>query len=115
MGILVNWIVSALVIFVAAYLLPGVHVPSFTTALVIAVVLGILNVFIKPILLLLTLPVTILTLGLFTLVINAFLIIIATYIVPDFSVDNFWWALLYAVVIAVINAVVQRFNSPGVV
>jgi len=111
MSILLNWLISALVILVAAYLLPGIHVASFTTALVVAIVLGILNICIKPILFILTLPVTILTLGLFTFVINAFLIILASMLVPGFRVDGFWWALLFSIVISLISGFVKSFED----
>jgi len=104
MGILINWIISALAILAAAYLLPGVHVTGFVTALVAALVLGIINAFIKPILLILTLPINILTLGLFTFVINAVVIIFAASLVSGFSVDSFWWALIFSVVLSVINS-----------
>ncbi len=109
MGILLNWIVSAVVIFVIANLLPGVHIASFTTALVAAVVLGIINAVIKPVLVILTLPINILTLGLFTLVINAFLILIASYIVPGFKVDGFIWALIFGIVLSIVNSLVHNF------
>lgn len=105
--ILVRWVINALVILTAAYLLPGVHVLDFVTALVIAVVLGVINVILRPILVLLTLPITILTLGLFLLVINALLIMLTTYIVPEFRVDSFWWALLFGVIVAIFNAFVS--------
>ncbi len=103
MSILINWVVSALVIIAAAYLLPGVQIADFTTALVAAVVLGIINAVLKPILVFLTLPINILTLGLFTLVINAALIMLATYVVPGFVVDGFGWAILLSIVMSVIN------------
>ncbi len=103
MSILINWIVSALVIVAAAYLLPGVQIADFTTALVAAVVLGIINAVLKPILIFLTLPINLLTLGLFTLVINATLIMLATYFVPGFVVDGFGWAILLSIVMSVIN------------
>lgn len=108
MAILINWVLSALAIVAAAYILPGVHVQDFLTALVLAVVLGIINAIIKPILTLLTLPITIVTLGLFALVINALMILLATWIVPGFQVDNFLWALLFSVVLSLINAVLQK-------
>src|ERR1041384_690640 len=100
--ILVSWLVSALVIVASAYLLPGISVSGFTAALVAALVLGLLNAFIKPVLVLLTLPINILTLGLFTLVINAFLIWLTAKIIPGFSVSGFGYALLFAVVLAVV-------------
>lgn len=104
MAILINWVVAALVIVAAAYLLPGVHVVGFTTALVAALVLGIINAILKPILVFFTLPINILTLGLFTLVINAILVMLATLIVPGFVVDGFGWALLFSILLSVINA-----------
>lgn len=110
-SILINWIVSALTILTAAYLLPGVHVADFTTALVVAVVLGVINAFIKPVLLILTLPITIVTLGLFTFVINALIIIFATKVVPGFSVDGFLWALLFSIVLSLINSFLDRLKG----
>lgn len=106
--ILISWIVTALAILASAYLLPGVHVTSFVTALVVAVVLGIINAFIKPILLILTLPITILTLGLFAFVINAVVILLAANLVPGFTVDGFWWALIFSIVLSVINSFLNR-------
>lgn len=104
MSLLINWIVSALVILVGAYVVPGVHVDGFVTALVAAVILGILNAIVKPILLVLTLPINILTLGLFTLVINAVVILLVTSFVPGFTVDGLGWAILYSIVISVISS-----------
>ncbi len=110
MGMLINWVISALAILAAAYLLPGVHVTSFLTALVVAVVLGIINAVLKPILLILTLPINILTLGLFTFVINAFVIILAANLVPGFSVDGFWWALAFSIVLSIINPFLHKLS-----
>lgn len=104
MGILISWLVSALAILVTAYILPGVHISSFFTALATAVVLGIINSILKPILLLLTLPINILTLGLLTFVINALLVLLAAQIVPGFKVDGFWWALAFSVVLSIVNS-----------
>ncbi len=104
MSILINWLVSAVAIIISAYIIPGIRVPNFTTALITALVLGILNAVIKPLLLLLTLPVNILTLGLFTLVINAVIIMLVASLVPEFQVDGFLAALLFAVVLSVINS-----------
>ncbi len=104
MSILINWLISAIAIIISAYIIPGIRVPNFTTALITAVVLGILNAVIKPLLLLLTLPVNILTLGLFTLVINAVIILLVSSLVPEFQVDGFLAALLFAVVLSVINS-----------
>lgn len=102
MGFLIRLLVSALAAMLTAYLLPGVHLKSFVTALILALVLAILNLLVKPILIILTLPVTIFTLGLFLLVINAIIILLATKLVSGFTVDNFWWALLFSIVMSVI-------------
>jgi|SRR3989344_612978 len=110
MGILINWTVSALAILTASYLLPGVHVASFVAALAAAVVLGIINAIIKPVLLILTLPINILTLGLFTFVINVLVILLAANLVPGFSVDSFWWALIFSIVLSIINSFLHRFS-----
>lgn len=111
MNILINWVISALVIIAASYLLPGVHIANFTAALVTAVVLGIINVLIKPVLIILTLPITIVTLGLFTLVINALMILIASSIVPGFKVDGFWWAFIFSIVLSLINSFLSHSND----
>lgn len=100
---IIHWIVSALAILIAAYLIPGVTV-TLVGALVLAVVLGIINVFIKPVVMLLTLPVNIVTLGIFSLVINALFILLAAMIVPDFSVSGFWSAFFFAIVLSLVNA-----------
>jgi len=103
MNFLLQWLVSGLAIIITAYLLPGVKVSGVFAALVTALILGLINAFIRPVLILLTLPLNILTLGLFTLVINALLIMLAAAIVPGFSVQGFWWALLFGLVLAIIN------------
>src|SRR5882672_509518 len=108
MGILINWLASALVIIIASYLLPGVHVSNFGTALWVALVLGVLNILLKPILVLLTLPITIVTLGLFTLVINAIIILLVAKLVPGFQVDGFWWALLFGLLVSLINVITSK-------
>lgn len=110
MSILINWLISAVAILVAAYILPGVQVSSFTAALVAAVVLGIINAVIKPILLILTLPINLLTLGLFTFVINALVIILTANLVPGFKVAGFWWALLFSIVLSLINSFLHQLS-----
>lgn len=101
--VIIQWIISALAIGVAAYLIPGVEV-TLLGALVLAVVLGLINTFLKPIIGLLTLPITIVTLGLFSLVVNALLVMLADLIVPGFSVNGFWAAFFFAILLALINA-----------
>ena len=103
MSFLLQWLVSGLAIIITAYLLPGVKLTGFFAALVTALILGLINAFVRPVLILLTLPLNILTLGLFTLVINALLIMLAAAIVPGFAVQGFWWALLFGLVLAIVN------------
>lgn len=100
---LVHWLVSAVAIIIAAYLIPGIDV-TFVGALVLAVVLALINVFIKPIITLLTLPINIVTLGLFSLVINALLVMLAGAIVPGFLVNGFWAAFFFSIVVSLITA-----------
>lgn len=102
MKLVFHWLVAAAAIGVTAYLVPGVTI-TFGGALIAAVVLGALNIIIRPALMLLALPITILTLGLFSLVINALLVMLAAALVPGFSVAGFWTALLFAVVLAIVN------------
>jgi putative membrane protein len=101
---IIHWITSTIAILIAAWLLPGVTV-TLLGAVVLAVVLGIINIFIKPIVFILTLPINIVTLGLFSLVINALLILLAAYIVPEFAVSGFWTALFFSIIISLVNAV----------
>lgn len=110
MGILLNWLASALVIIIASYILPGVQVASFWTALLVAFVLGVFNILLKPLLILLTLPITVLTLGLFTIVINAMLVLLASAMIPGFTVESFWSALLFSIVVAIINLLVSKIE-----
>ncbi len=100
---LLNLLFSTIAVFVTASILPGIHVNNWGTALVVAVVLGLVNTFLRPILFLLTLPINILTLGLFSFVIIGLLVLLVSAIVPGFKVDGFWWAVLFALVLAVIN------------
>lgn len=102
--LIVGLIVNALAIIISAYILPGVKVDGFVTALIVAVVLGVVNMFLKPILLILTLPLNILTLGLFTFVINALLVLLVSNIVPGFRVEGFLYALLFSLVLSVVSS-----------
>jgi len=111
MKTIIHWVMSALAILISAYVLPGVHVDGFLSALIVAVVLGVINVFLRPILIMFTLPLTVLTLGLFVLVINGILIMLAAYVVPGFAVDGFLSAFLFGIVLAVVSAVLQSFKG----
>lgn len=101
--IIINILVSGLAVFASAYVLPGVKVDSFLTAIIVALVLGLVNVFIKPALVFLTLPVTMLTLGLFIFVINALLVLLVAAIVPGFKVSGFWYAMLFSIVLSFVS------------
>lgn len=108
MNIFINWLLMAIAVFVAANILPGVALTGVWAAVLVALVLGLLNLFIKPLLLILTLPINILTLGLFTLVINALIIMMASAIVPGFKVDGFWYSMLFSVVLSVILYLINK-------
>lgn len=96
---------------IAAYLLPGVTVTGWIAALVLAVVLGAINAFIRPLVVLFTLPLTFMTFGLFLFVINALLIMLAAAVVPGFAVASFWWALLFSIIVSVISSVFHMMGG----
>lgn len=108
MKLLVKIAITAVLVLIISHFMKGVHVAGFVTALLVAVVLGLLNIFIKPIFVLLTLPFTIFTLGLFLLVINAIIILLCTNIVGGFSVDSFWTALLFSVVLSISQSIMYK-------
>ena len=105
MNLLLRILVTAILVMVIAYFMPGVRVDSFMTSVIVAVVLGLLNIFVKPILVLFTLPVTILTFGLFLLVINALIILLCTEIVTGFEVKTFWTALLFSIILSIMQSI----------
>jgi putative membrane protein len=102
--IILQLILGGIAVIITGYLLPGVIVEDFWTGIVIAALIALLNITIKPVLIILTIPITIFTLGLFILFINAILILIAAWIVPGFSVGGFWWAFLFGLILALINS-----------
>jgi putative membrane protein len=106
-----NWfirvLISSIAVLITAYLLPHVDVVSWQAAIMVAILLSFLNTFIKPILVILTLPVTIFSLGLFLLVINAGIIIMADYLLDEFKVDGFFWALLFSLILSIVNSVLE--------
>ncbi|MEM9326134.1 MAG: phage holin family protein [Bacteroidota bacterium] len=112
MNFFLKLLLSTIAVMVASYILPGVHVSSFFTALVLALVLSILNVIVKPILIVLTIPLTIVTLGIFLLVINALIILIADALMGGtFAVDGFWWALLFSIVLSITNSLLSELSN----
>ena len=111
MSFIVKILLSTLAVLIGSYILPGVHVNSFVTALLLALILSILNAIVKPILIVLTIPLTIVTLGIFLLVINALIILIADAIMGGaFYVDGFWWALLFSIVLSVTNSLLEEIS-----
>jgi putative membrane protein len=115
MNLLIRLFITALVAYGLSAILRGVHIPQFTTALVLALVLALLNTFIKPILVILTLPITVITLGLFLFVINALIILLADKFMDGIKIDGFWWALLFSLLLSAVtsfaNALFDKKNS----
>ena len=101
--LLLHWFVVAVVFLVVSYVFPGITVANVCAALLAALVLGLVNTFIRPIVKLLAFPITFLTLGLFTFVINAFMVLLTSWIVPGFGVAGFWWALLIGAILSGIS------------
>ena len=111
MKFFVRILVLAITVFLISYLFPGlIEVDNFVTALIVALVLAIINAFVRPVVLILTLPINLLTLGLFTFVINALMLMLTSAIVPDFRVQSFWTAMIASILISIVNA----FISSGV-
>jgi putative membrane protein len=108
MNFLIKILVIAGVSFGLAHILKGIYIDTFWTAFVFAVVLAILNIFLKPVLILLTLPVTILTLGLFLFVVNALVVLLASRFVNGISIANFWWGLLFSLLLSIITSILDR-------
>jgi len=104
MNLIVRFLLSGVAVMLTAYLLPGVHVKDYWAALLVAVLISIVNVIIKPILIIFTIPITVVTLGLFLLVINALMILLVDSLVDDFTVDGFWWALAFSLIMSVFNS-----------
>ncbi|MCX5590027.1 phage holin family protein [Alcaligenes endophyticus] len=102
-SLLLIWILNAVALLVVAYVLPGITVASFGSALIAAILLGLLNALVKPILIVLTLPITIVTLGLFLFVLNALVFWLAGSIIKGFVVNGFWWAVLGAIIYSLVS------------
>jgi putative membrane protein len=108
MELILVWLLNAVALLIVAYILPGITVASFGSALIAALVLGLLNTLVKPVLILLTLPITIVTLGLFLLVLNALVFWFAGSILKGFQVNGFWWAVLGAFVYSIVSGLLSR-------
>lgn len=111
MKLIVNLLVNGFAVFVADYFLAGVSLDSFLTAVIAGIALGIVNTFIKPIVLLFTLPFNILTLGLFTFIVNGLMVLLVSYFVPGFTVLSFGWAVLFSIVLWAVNFVLNSLTK----
>jgi putative membrane protein len=109
---IIRFLLSGLAVLLTSYLLSdGVHVEDYWYALLTAAVLSLVNMFVKPILVLFTIPITFFTLGLFLLVINALVIMLVDSLTPGFEVDGFWWALAFSLILAIFNSIFGNFNK----
>ena len=111
MKFLMRIIVTSVIAFGLSFVLSGIHFPDFWTVIIFAIVLAILNAIVKPLLIILTFPITVVTFGLFLFVINAIMILIAEYFIPGFTVDGFWWALLFSLLLSLCTSVL--YKEPG--
>ncbi len=107
MNFLVKTLITTFAVVITSYLLGGVSIEGYVAPLVVAFVLGVLNMLLKPLLIILTLPVTIMSFGLFLLVINAFIVQLSDYLVPGFKVESFWWALLFSIILSLVRWVLE--------
>ena len=112
MRFILKILVSSLAVFFGAYILHGVYLDGFPTAILVALVMGFLNAFLKPILVVLTIPITLITFGLFLLVINAVIIIIADYALDGFEVNSFFTAVLFSILVSVITWILEAIANP---
>jgi putative membrane protein len=107
MNFIIRLLITAAVAYGLSMVLTGVHIPDFKDALIFALVLALLNVFIKPLLIILTLPISIVTLGLFLFVINALIILLADKFMDGITIDGFWWALVFSLILSVVSSFAQ--------
>jgi len=109
--LLLRWIVNTLALFIVANVVPHFHYRSIVTLFIAAAVLGLLNAIVKPLLFILTLPLTIVTLGLFLLVLNAIMLELTAWLVPGFRIDSFGWAMVCALVLTLVSLVTHRLGA----
>jgi putative membrane protein len=113
MKFIIQLVISTLAVLISSYLLPGVSIEnnSFFTALIVAAVLAFLNTVVKPIMIIFTIPVTIFSFGIFLLVINAFMILLAAKLVDGFHVSGFWWALLFSLILSFVTSILESIKK----
>lgn len=107
----IRWVLFALTVMLTAWIVPGISISGFLSALAVGLVLGFINAFIRPLVFFISLPVNILTMGLFTFVINALMLMLAAYITPGFTVNGFWDALLGSLILAVFGILINRISK----
>ena len=112
MRFLLKLLVTSLAVFFSAYILNGVYLEGFPTAILVALLMGFLNAFLKPILIILTIPITLITFGLFLLVINAVIILLADYALTGFTVDSFFTAVVFSIIVSVITWILEAIANP---
>lgn len=112
MRIILKLLVSSLAVFFGAYILPGVYLDGFPTAIMVALLMGFLNAFLRPILIILTIPITLITFGLFLMVINAAIILLADYALSGFTINSFFTAVLYSVIVSFITWLLEAIANP---
>lgn len=108
MKLLIKLLLNGLAVYATAALLPGIAVEGYFAAVIVAIVLAILNTFLKPILVVTTIPITLFTLGLFLVVIDALIIMLAGWMLDGFTVNGFWWALLGSLILAIITSILEK-------
>ena len=110
MNMILKWILFALLIMLIAWILPGISVSGFLSALVVVVIIGLINLLIRPLVQFISLPINILTLGLFSLVVNALLFLLAARIDPGFSIDGFWSGFFGALILSIFTPLIDKIN-----
>lgn len=111
MSILLKIFFTSIAVMIASYLLPGIEVHNYLTAILVAAVWAVLNVIVKPLLIFLTIPITIFTLGIFLIFINAIIVLIDAYFVHGFSVHSIWWALLFSLIVSFMVSLFEKFDK----
>jgi len=108
MNYILKILLSAIAVFVLANILPGITIENYLTAIIVAIVLGFLNTLVRPLLIFFTIPLTIITLGLFLFIINAFIILIAGYFIGGFTVTSIFWALLFSILLSISQSILHK-------
>ncbi len=111
MNLILRWILFALAIMLTAWIVPGISVTNFLSAMLVVVIIALINIFVKPLIMFITLPINFLTLGIFTFVINALLLMLAGYLAPGFAVNGFWSALFGSLILSLLGIVINMIGK----